>query len=92
MTNRFVAPPSRSKPSVVEYHTFFTMSRVYTHEDEAALYDRIKTVLRARLGNRNYMAQLPGQTSLQAFRTMSLQSTGRPLCHTRLQYTLYCVV
>lgn len=65
----------RSNPYVVEYHTYFTLNRDFTIQDEDVLYSRLKAVLRAQLGNRNYMIDLPGHTSLASFRTMSLHST-----------------
>ncbi|WAR24970.1 AGRG4-like protein [Mya arenaria] len=65
----------RSARNVVEYHTYFTLSRPYVAADEASVYSRLKTALRSRLGNQNYMASLPGRTPQQSFRTMSLQST-----------------
>lgn len=66
----------RSNPNVIEYHTYFTLNRNYVTQDEDIIYNRLKALLRAKLGNRYYMASLPGQTPLSMFRTMSLHSTG----------------
>ncbi|XP_045165784.2 uncharacterized protein LOC123529498 isoform X2 [Mercenaria mercenaria] len=65
----------RSNPNVLEYHTYFYLNKDYSTNDEDLIYNRIKAALRSKLGNRFYMAELPGHTPLAAFRTMSLQST-----------------
>ncbi|KAL4227170.1 G-protein coupled receptor [Mactra antiquata] len=65
----------RSNPYVLEYHTYFTMSNNYTTDDEQLVYSKLKAGLRSKLGNRNYIMDLPGHTPLNSFKTMSLQST-----------------
>ena len=67
----------RSSPSVLEYHTFITLTRTYNAVDELNLYNKLKGLLRAALGNTVYMAQLPGKTPVTTFRTMALQSTSK---------------
>ena len=70
----------RSNPNVLEYHTYYTLNRDYTARDENTIYGRLKYHLRSKLGNRNFMARLPGKTPRQDFRTLSLQSTGKRDC------------
>ncbi|XP_052214073.1 adhesion G-protein coupled receptor G6-like [Dreissena polymorpha] len=60
---------------VVEYHTYFTLSRDYTGADEAAMYELVKSALLTTLSNREYMSRLPGGTPPRAFSEMHLHST-----------------